>query len=82
MHPRFAKACESFGLLEADALEEKAIELEHRLLLRCIPNNRLTDREVPEFLRLVLGREPSLELVDLVCRKRRGPRLPDEDIHE
>jgi 5-methylcytosine-specific restriction endonuclease McrA len=52
------------------------------LLLRCIPNDRLDDREVPEFLRLVLGREPSLELIDLVCRKRRGPRLPDEDIHE
>lgn len=82
MHSRFAKACESFGLHEANALEEKAVELEHRLLLRCIPNDRLVDREVPEFLRLVLGREPSLELIELVCRKRRGPRLPDGEIHE
>jgi 5-methylcytosine-specific restriction endonuclease McrA len=60
------------------ALTEKRDELRARLFLKCLPNNWLRDRQVPAFLRLVVGGEPPPGLLEQVLPKRRKGALGRE----
>lgn len=80
---RFRKACKAFGLTEQAAIDEKAAELEQRLLLKCVPDLRLEgDDEVVRFLAEVLGYSPPQELVEAVRIKRRGPGVTQQEWNE
>jgi 5-methylcytosine-specific restriction endonuclease McrA len=51
-----------------------------RRFLCCIPNQSLKDRDIPLFIELVTGEKPTDELVNAVTRKRRGPRLEQNEL--
>lgn len=71
---RLKLAAQTLGVDWEIALEEKAEELEQRNFLRLIPHPKLPAGKIPEFLRMVLGEEPSDDLVkrvEIVPRRRR-----------
>jgi 5-methylcytosine-specific restriction endonuclease McrA len=79
MSSRLDKICKQFGIKLEDALNEKAVELELRHFLRCVPNERLRDEQIGDFLTEVLGHAPPPGLADAVRQDRRGPRLTDSE---
>ena len=72
--------CDEFGMTLEQALREKTEELQVRLFLKCIPNERLKESQYFSFLSQVLGRPPSEELINRVKETYRGPRMKDEEI--
>jgi len=79
MTSRLNEICKKFGIVVEDALNEKAVELELRYFLRCVPNERLRDEQIVGFLTEVLGHSPPPGLAEAVRLERRGPRLSDSD---
>ena len=76
---RLAAQCEPLGLTIAEALGEKASELELRTFLRCVPNSGIKTSQLAAFLTELLGAVPAPDLLDQVTREERGPSLdPDE----
>lgn len=73
-------ACADLNLSLEDALSEKTQELRLRHFLRCLPNDRVKEADVEDFLRRVLGREPEDGLKLRVQASERGVRLPESDI--
>jgi 5-methylcytosine-specific restriction endonuclease McrA len=71
--------CVELGIGLVDALREKDHEVAARALLRSIPNHTLREEQIPEFLLLVLGRQPSAELVENVKVVRRDIRLAEDE---
>lgn len=72
--------CDEFGTTLEQALREKTHELQVRLFLKCIPNERLKESQYFSFLSQVLGRPPSEDLIERVKETYRGPRLKVEEI--
>jgi 5-methylcytosine-specific restriction endonuclease McrA len=79
MSSRLTEICRKFGISVEDALNEKAVELELRHFLRCVPNERLRDDQISGFLFEVLGHAPPSGLAESVRLERRGPRLSDSE---
>lgn len=79
---RLSHACDQFGMALEEALLEKADELAVRQFLRCMPNDRIKDSQVVDFVREVLGRWPSAEFLRLLQKSARGPRLAEEELIE
>lgn len=79
MTSRLDVICKQFGMAVEDALNEKAVELELRHFLRCVPNERLRDEQISDFLAEVLGHPPPPGLAEAVRQDRRGPRLSDSE---
>jgi 5-methylcytosine-specific restriction endonuclease McrA len=77
MTSRLNEICKKFGIPVEAALNEKAVELELRYFLRCVPNERLRDEQVVGFLTEVLGHAPPPGLAEAVRLEQRGPRLND-----
>src|SRR5690242_6981951 len=73
-------ACVDFGMPVPQALREKADELKIRLFLKCVPNDRLKESELEQYLTEVLRKKPSKELLAAVSETVRGPRLSEEEL--
>jgi 5-methylcytosine-specific restriction endonuclease McrA len=76
---RLENACEKFGISLEDAISEKAAELELRFFLKCIPNERIRDHEIIDFLKLVIGGEPDSNLVEQVTLVKRDLSITKEE---
>lgn len=73
-------ACECLGLSLEEALHQKAQEIRLRNFLRCIPNGRVKEADVEDFLRRVLGCDPPENLRSRITISARGPRLSEGEV--
>jgi 5-methylcytosine-specific restriction endonuclease McrA len=73
-------ASSDLNLTLEEALAEKTDELRHRAFFRLIPDSRLTDRQIPDFLRHVTGKIPNDELIESVTVVRRAVRLTADEV--
>lgn len=71
---RLKLAASTLGIEWTSAIAEKADELEQRNFLRLVPAASLNSNDIPDFLRRVLGSEPSPELIDRVTLSARRYR--------
>ncbi|WP_210651511.1 HNH endonuclease [Nocardioides sp. SYSU D00065] len=76
---RLALACRDLGYEVGDFLAEKLAEAQARAYLRAKPNGLLSDRQVAEFLRDILGRTPTAEEVDRTTRSGRARRITEAE---
>jgi 5-methylcytosine-specific restriction endonuclease McrA len=79
---RVATAAKALGISVAEALQEKADELELRAFVKSMPNDRLKEDQHPAFLEEVFGTAPAPELLQAIRLSARGPRLGEKELIE
>jgi 5-methylcytosine-specific restriction endonuclease McrA len=73
-------ACNDLGLSLEEALQQKTQEVRLRNFLRCIPNGRVKEADIDDFLRRVLGGEPPRDLRSRITFSARGLRISESEV--